>query len=157
MNQYVFDTSGLCVLRNYFPSRFLTLWAHIDTLVKDGRLLSVREVLNELELFNDAPFIQEWAGAKKSIFYIPSAEETIFVAEIFKVQHFKSLISKKNLLTGRPVADPFIIAAGKIKKACVVTQEIKKEHAAKIPNICEHFHIKCTNVEGFMEMENWSF
>ena len=157
MNRYVFDTSGLCILRNYFPSRFPTLWANIDILVQDGRLLSVREALNELDLFNDAPFIQGWADANKSIFHMPSKEEAVFVAEIFKVQHFKSLISRKNLLTGRPVADPFVIAAGKIKKACVVTQEIKKEHAAKIPNLCEHFHIECTNIEGFMEMEGWSF
>lgn len=58
---YVFDTSGLCILRNYFPSRFPTLWKGIDALVKDGRLVSVREAYNELELFNDAEFVQEWA------------------------------------------------------------------------------------------------
>lgn len=155
---YVFDTSGLCILRNYFPSRFPTLWKGIDALVKDGRLVSVREAYNELELFNDAEFVQEWAKANESIFCIPSGDETRFVAEIFKVKKFMSLIKQKNLLIGKPVADPFVIAAAKVKKdACVVTQEIKKDHAAKIPNICDHFHIKSTNLEGFMEMEGWSF
>lgn len=155
---YVFDTSGLCILRNYFPSRFPTLWKGINSLIETGRLISVREAFNELEYFNDTKFIQEWAKENESIFCIPSKEETLFVAEIFKVKHFRSLISKKNLLTGRPVADPFVIAAAKAKKdTWVVTQEIKKKNAAKIPNICDHFHIKSTNLEGFMEMEGWSF
>ena len=40
---------------------------------------------------------------------------------------------------------------------CVVTQESERPHAAKIPNICEHFGVDWTNLKGFMERENWSF
>ena len=32
-----------------------------------------------------------------------------------------------------------------------------KKNAAKIPNVCEHFGVHCTNVEGFMERESWTF
>ncbi len=155
--KYVFDTSGFRILRNYFPSHFPTLWRGIDGLVKDGRLTSVREALNELDSFNDANFIQDWAKANESIFLAPSRDELLFVAEIFKINHFKALISQKNLLTGKPVADPFVIAAGKANDAWVVTQETRKDNAAKIPNICDHFGIKHTNLEGFMEKEGWSF
>lgn len=49
--------------------------------------------------------------ANESIFCIPSGDETRFVAEIFK--KFMSLIKQKNLLIGKPVADPFVIAAAK--------------------------------------------
>jgi len=28
---------------------------------------------------------------------------------------------------------------------------------AKIPNVCDHFKVKCTNVRGFLEMNGWKF
>jgi len=39
----------------------------------------------------------------------------------------------------------------------VVTEEIKKEHAAKIPNVCEHFKVPCVNMEGFLVQNGWQF
>jgi len=68
------------------------------------------------------------------------------------------LIRKKEQLQGKPVADPFVIAkAQALAEGCVVTQEIKKPNAAKIPNVCEHFGIPCLNLEAFMENEKWRF
>ena len=80
-----------------------------------------------------------------------------FVNSIFQIPHFQYLVSAKQRLKGNPVADPFVIAAARIKEGCVVTEEDKKKNSARIPNICDHFNIPCTNVEGFMEMENWKF
>jgi hypothetical protein len=60
-------------------------------------------------------------------------------------------------LSGKPVADPFVIAKTKVIEGIVVTNEANKNHGAKIPNICEHFNVKCFNLEKFMEVENWSF
>ena len=37
---------------------------------------------------------------------------------------------------GTPVADPFIIAKAKANGLSVVTQEVYRENAHKIPNIC---------------------
>lgn len=154
---YISDTSSLIVLKNFYPDRFPSLWAGIGGLVKDERLISVREVRNELESYNDSDFIQGWAESNKSIFLTPTNEELLFVSQIFKVKHFQALINQKNLLTGKPVADPFVIAAAKIKGGCVVTQEGKKPNAAKIPNICDHFGIKYVNLEGLMKNESWAF
>ena len=66
-------------------------------------------------------------------------------------------INERNRLTGRPIADPFIIAMAKAINGCVVTQEKEKPNAAKIPNVCQHFGIDFTNLQGFMEREDWSF
>ena len=30
-------------------------------------------------------------------------------------------------------------------------------NAVKIPNVCEHFGVDCTNLEEFMEREKWRF
>ena len=80
------------------------------------------------------------------------------VREIFKVEHFQQMIRYQERQKGKPVADPFVIArAFTLSEGCVVTTELLKPNAAKIPNICQHFGIDCTDLGGFMERENWSF
>jgi len=55
------------------------------------------------------------------------------------------------------VADPFLIACAKVRGGTVVTEEGNKPNAAKIPNICGHFRVPCTNVEGFLTASGWRF
>lgn len=154
---YVFDTSGFLVLRNYYPKRFETLWKKIDQIVASGNLISVREVFKELDLCLNVETLKTWTNANKTLFLIPENDELSFVSEIFKVRNFQALISKKNLAAGKPVADPFVIAAAKTRGGCVVTEEKAQPNAAKIPNICNHFKIPCVNLEKFMEDQGWSF
>src|SRR5574341_1673508 len=108
---YVFDTSSFKVLKNFYPSRFPSLWKGIKDLVIAQRLISVREVQKELESYLESDFLQGWANANKHIFLVPTNEELGFVAKIFAVPHFLSLIGQRNILKGTPVADPFVIAA----------------------------------------------
>ena len=152
------DTSSIIVLKNFYPSRFPTLWKSIDQLLKLKRLLSTREVLKELKLREGQDMILKWAESNKYIFRIPTNEELQFVNQIFSVAHFRSLISQESLLKGSPVADPFVVAAAKIvKNGCVITEESKKANAAKIPNVCDYFGLECTNIEGLMKREGWAF
>ncbi len=71
--------------------------------------------------------------------------------------YFQSLIGTKAILKGTPVADPFVVASGKVNKAVVVTQEQLKPNAAKIPNACQYFHAPCINLETFMTKQGWTF
>ena len=87
----------------------------------------------------------------------PSAAETQFVRQIFLVPHFQNLVNEKNRLAGYPCADPFIIALAKTINGCVVTEEKEKPNAPKIPNVCDHFGVPFTNLQGFMEREKWTF
>ena len=154
---YVFDTSSFRVLKSFYPSRFPSLWENIDKLIASGTLISVPEVFNELDSYVDVDVIRKWIKENKEIFFTPSNEELAVVAEILRVPHFQALISKKNILTGKPVADPFVIAAAKVKNACVVTEESNKPNAAKIPNVCAHFEVECINLETFMDQQRWTF
>ena len=155
--KYVFDSDSLIILfRHYYPERFPTLWEKFDALALEGKLISVREVFNEIGSSGDS--LGTWAKEQKNILFLESTvEELKFVSEIFQVLHFQAMIRKQERLKGKPVADPFVIARAKISGACVVTQEKKTENAAKIPNVCDHFGIRCINLEGFMEEENWTF
>ena len=154
---YVFDTSSFIILKHYYRPTFESVWLGIEKLAADGLLISTREVFNELQNYNDADYIQNWAKNYKGIFATPSNDELAFVATIFQVSHFKALIGAKSVLKGIPVADPFVIAAAAIKGGTVVTQEKLKPNAAKVPNVCDHFGIHWTDLEGFMKEQNWSF
>ena len=154
---YVFDTSAFIVLKNFYPATFATLWNQIDALVANGTIVSVREVFNELHNYNDADFIQDWAKQHKAVFDKPSNAELLVVQQILAIPHFQLLISNKAILKGTPVADPFVVAAAKIKGATVVTQERLKSNAAKIPNVCDEFDVLCIDLETFMTQQGWSF
>ena len=154
---YVFDTSAFIVLKNFYPATFSTLWKRIDSLVANGTIVSVREVFNELHNYNDADFIQDWAKQHNAVFAKPSNAELLVVQQILAVPHFQVLISNKAILKGTPVADPFVVAAAKIKSATVVTQEGLKPNAAKIPNVCDEFGVPCIDLQTFMTQQGWSF
>jgi len=155
--KYVFDSDSLINLFwHYYPERFPTLWEKFDTLVSAGELVSVREVFNEIGSSED--LLGTWAREHKKVLFLESTvEELQFVGEIFQVQHFQAMVRKQERLKGKPVADPFVIARAKISGASVVTQEKNTKDAAKIPNVCDHFSVRCMNLEGFMQKENWTF
>lgn len=153
---YFIDTSSFRELERYYPDVFRTFWLLFQDDVDAGNILSVREVLRELNAVPENNVVA-WAKANSEIFRIPNAEEAQFVATILAVPHFLQLIPAKAQLTGQPVADPFLIAAAHVAGGTVVTQERAKPNSAKIPTVCEHFNIPCTNFEGFLKAKGWSF
>ena len=154
---YVFDTSPLSTLfKNYYRARFPSLWDRFDGLVGDGNIVSTRECLREVD---DGPVesLRVWAADRPELFHIPNAAEGAFVAEIYRVAHFQQNIEQRKLLKGGRNADPFIIAKAATERRCVVTMELFKDNAVKIPNICQHFGVDCLTLEEFMEREGWQF
>jgi hypothetical protein len=154
---YVLDTGAFYTLGHFYPSRFPTIWARINSLVLDGRLWSVREVRRELE--NNCPFphIEEWLGKNLYIFNKPNAAEMEVVSQIFRVPLFQGLVRRTNILKGLPVADPFVVASAKIHNGAVVTREIFRDKGARIPTVCKQFDVECITVEQFLEKEKLKF
>ena len=154
---YIFDSGPLIDLfRHYYPERFPSLWEKFDALVSKGKIISVKEVYNEVDEKEDN--LAYWAKGQKDILFLPStAKELRFVSSIFEIRHFQAMIRKQEQLQGKPVADPFVIARAKISNCPVVTTEKFKDNAAQIPNVCKHFSIPCINLEEFMEKEGWTF
>jgi hypothetical protein len=50
-----------------------------------------------------------------------------------------------------------VIARTKLRGGTVMTEEVKKQGGAKIPNVCEHFGVTWTNLEGFLADNGWEF
>lgn len=154
---YVFDNSPLSVLfKNFYRKTFRSLWERFDELVADGRIVSTREALREIQ---DGPTgaCLEWASTHSDLFAIPTAAEGAFVLRIYTVPHFQQNIEAQKILKGGKNADPFVIAKAAVERRTVVTMEQLKRNAVKIPNICEHFAVPCLSLEEFMEAEGWEF
>jgi len=154
---YVFDTSPLSTLfKNYYRTRFPTLWKKFDLLALEGNLVSTKEVFHEIQ---DGPVesLRVWSEQQQFLFSTPNALEAEFVASIYRVPHFQQNIEQQKLLKGGRNADAFVIAKAAIEKGKVVTMELLKPNGTKIPNICQHFSIVCLTLEEFMEEQNWEF
>jgi hypothetical protein len=154
---YVFDTNSLRVFGSYYPASFPSFWEQLGNLVAEGWLVSCREVRKELEQQSPSAHLNDWVDKHPELFAEPSGAEMRFVADIFRVAHFRQLIGQKQQLTGAPVADPFIVARGASTSGCVVTEEARKPNAAKVPNVCDHFGVPCTTVQGFLAELGWQF
>jgi hypothetical protein len=155
---FIFDLNAFKIIfQHYYPSRFPSFWRQFDARIASGEISSVREVLREIEAYGSEDKLLSWAKRNSQVFHAPTDAEMHFVAEIFKIRHFQTLISKKSSLMGKPVADPFLIARAKINSFTVVTLEQYKDNAAKIPNVCKYFSIDCINLEECMERLKWTF
>ena len=129
----------------------------LNELVERQEVVSVREVRRELETVVTREWLKEWIRGHSSMFLTPGQTETEFVAEIFAIPHFQALVGAKQRLKGSPVADPWLVACARAMDGCVVTEEGHNPNAAKIPNVCEHFGIRCIDLEGFMADRGWRF
>lgn len=155
---YVLDTNIFRYLDNMYPKTFVTLWAHIDKLVQNEKLWSVKEVYNEIEFVCQSSHVEAWVKGNSRIFKPPSTDDEIrIIAEIFKYPQYRDFVRKEKLLKGYPVADPFIIASAKVNNAFVVTEERIAKNGARIPNACLDFNTKYINMEQFLEKENLTF
>lgn len=63
---YVFDTSSLRVLGNYFPGRFPTFWERFEAEIANEEARSVREVYNELCRQSTKEWLLAWARKRRS-------------------------------------------------------------------------------------------
>jgi hypothetical protein len=154
---YIMDTTAFYVLGNYYPLRFPSIWEHINNLVREDKFWSVKEVRQEIE--HNCPFdhIEKWVDSHRHIFRKPTSRELEFVTKIFQLKQYLGLVKRSNILKGLPVADPFIVAAGKIHKGTVVTQESFKDGGARIPTVCKEFNVHCINVEEFLGREKLKY
>jgi hypothetical protein len=113
----------------------------------------VREVRREIEKNCPSKFIAEWVKRHRHLFLPPDEEEAKFVTQILEKPQYRGFLKRQNILKGLPVADPFVIAAAKVHRGCVVTQESLRPSGARIPTACQEFGIECINLERFFEKE----
>lgn len=148
---YVVDT---CVFRNLLTNVYRSvnpeIWDSFEDMLSTGEIVSVKEAYKELELQlskNGTAYL--WLKKYKSAFHNTTNNEAKIVRQIYSIRNFQNGVKEQNICNGRPVADAFIVAKAKVLGGIVVTREQYSPHAAKIPNICEVFNVKCMGEEEF--------
>lgn len=151
--KYVIDTNALrTFFRFYYKSVTPELYDGFNRMIKNQDLISVKEVYNEMNRQHqkDSEILKD-LDTIKHIFLGPTSEEEIqIIKEIYKEINFRNNISEKNILEGRPVADPFLVAKAKAEKATLITSEKFSPNAAKIPNMCKKYKIRYIDFESFL-------
>ncbi len=151
--KYIFDSGPIIDFKHYYEDIFFSLWDRFEELIERGRIISSIEVYRELkQRDDDAAAI---ANKYKNIFHKPIIQEQQYVQEIL-AKH-SELIKFKNIVSGSPVADPFIIAQAIVRKATLVTTERFKPNAHNVPNICKEYGVNVLNLKDFFLQENWKF
>ena len=148
--RYLIDTCSLTELRRVYPEAiFRPAWQLIEQIAADGRLLSVEDVLIEIDAQDDE--LADWAHAHSKIF-LPLSEEIQGRAREILASH-PTLV---HVTKRKSSADPFLIAAAIIHGATVVTQEKRSggPPAVKIPDVCAAYQVPCIPLLEMFQAEH---
>jgi Domain of unknown function (DUF4411) len=141
---FVFDSSAYINgwRDHYPPSTFPSVWMLIEECFNDGRVLSPREVYNELTRKDDD--VAAWAKDRLPGFVEPSEAVMRAAGAIFENELPDS--------GDRDAADPWVIAEARIRDLTVVTYEGRtfsgvptsdKRWARSMPGICNRLGVPC--------------
>ncbi|HJQ83056.1 MAG TPA: DUF4411 family protein [Candidatus Binatia bacterium] len=144
---FVFDSSAyINGWRDHLPpSTFPSVWALIDSCFEDGRVVSPREVYNELTRKDDD--VAAWAKDRLHGFVEPTQEVMRAAGAIFEHELPAS--------GERDAADPWVIAEARVRRLAVVTYEgrtfsgvptSERRWATSMPGICLRLGVGCVTL-----------
>lgn len=139
---------------NFSMSVFDDIWEPWSSMIHQGKIISVDEVLCELNQRWDALSDEgRWLKSHKECFLKTTNEEGFVVAEIFRNRKFREGVKEASLRNGSPEADAFLVAKAKVVGGVIVTAESdQKPRSEKIPNIAVAFKVPYMTQNEFYRM-----
>lgn len=150
---YCFDTSALieCWSRSYPPDVFRGLWDKMNDLAALTQIVAPEEV--QVELAKQEDELHKWIEDRPYMLLPLDEALQIATAEVLR-DHPLLMKATKN----RNGADPFVIAAARIKGLTVVTEEQGgTDVKPKIPSVCTALGVPCIGVLQFLRQQGWTF
>lgn len=153
---YCIDTSALVDLRIDYPPRVFsdTVWAALERLVAEGRLIAPREVRRELAKQDDE--VHRWVRQRSTNMIVnPDVAQQNLLRQI--MTDFPEWVDHAS---GQPVGEPWVIALARTLNplGCVIAHEIVGGPGArKIPNVCRRYSLECIRLPDLFLREGWSF
>ena len=155
---YVTDTSSWIELGQYYPQdTFTNLWDHLQSLIKDGRIISPEEVLKEISP-KKGPEIYRWCYGNKKMFAKNNSEILSIVSTI--MANHQQLVNPNKI---GAAADPFVIALARSRLNNIAESKVmvvSQENAAKkdrIPFVCRAYGLECIRLVDLFQREKWRF
>lgn len=149
---YVFDSGPFIDLKNYPRDIFPSIWSKFEGMLSTGHIISSMEVCRELINYDDE--IADWAYGNKHYFHKPTLAEQRIAARI--LTDHPEIIKQAKILSGKPAADPFIIAQAKDRNCTLVQREKNKPNAHNIPMVCAKLQIPNISLFDFFRKEGIS-
>jgi hypothetical protein len=152
---YVIDTSALINIHpdTYPHDIFEGMWHQMEKLIRDDRLISPKQVFDELKRKDDA--IKKWVEGNKKLFRDLDPQQGSIVKDILK--DYPNLIDAEKETDD---ADPFVIALALEKKTLkdynkkiIVTDEKPKQNRDDIPAVCKKYGLECISLFDFLRRE----
>ena len=150
---YIFDSNIFINLQRRQPiDVYPSVWEKISDLMKNGVIISSREVFDEIAIGDD--MLVEWVKQRKEYFIQSEVNLQNRVRAILR--DHRGLVEggkKKNN------ADPFVIALAQEYGGIIVTEEARSNsvQAPKIPNVCDEYNIECLDFVGFSRKMRLAF
>ena len=151
--KYVWDTGPFIRLSVLDPDVFVSVYAAVGDMLTDGTIVSCKAVFDEID--DKSGVLKAWCTRYKSAFTRPGLEEQLLVRDM--LDKYQYLLKQQDIVQGKQVADPFVIARGKHLGVTVVTTERFKPNAQKIPNVCKHYDVESCDLMGFFKLEGLTF
>lgn len=106
----MFDSNSFRELGSYYPDQFPSFWREFNQAVDvDNKIISVREVRRELEIYTRHAHITNWVEEHKSIFRKPSVDERNFVNQILSTKNFNICLDTNIFLRANRVLIPSLL------------------------------------------------
>jgi hypothetical protein len=158
-NIYLLDTSSLFDLKKFPVDVFPTLWANLDVLIAEGRLLSPHEAFREVTAGDDG--IADWAKARRSAFVDLDEPTARCIEEV--LGRFEGL--RDTTRFGPIFADPVLVALclarsradGENKYFVVTEEKLRGPGALKIPNLCAEFGLTAIPLVEMFRREGFRY
>jgi Domain of unknown function (DUF4411) len=154
--KFSFDTSAYVGIwkRYYPPENFPTLWQRIEDMAANGKIISSKTVLEELEHQDDD--VLDWAKMQNGTFLEDAEEVQEKVSELYSNWPKEYKVDWTKRLLG---ADMFVIAQAQCNGCPVVTDEkvTKNFEAPRIPDACILLGVECLTPLGFIQKCDWKF
>jgi hypothetical protein len=149
---YCIDTSSLIAAwqERYPIENFPALWVKMDEIITAGRVISIREVLEETQKRSDE--LHKWLKERASMFR--ELEENIQIEAAKILGKYPRLVGERKLRTS---ADPFVIALAKVSGFKIVTDEKPTGTLSRpnIPDVCGDLGIEWIGLIDFIRAEKW--
>jgi len=171
-NLYIIDTSSLIQIKDRYPARKLPgLWADLNTMIVNKRLIAPEEVKKEI-LDGDDELVP-WVHDHTPMFHDNSS--LIGITQNPVLEKFPEMANYNS--EKRHHADPFVIALGLAltanpqkslvsynpiivsdeKSDLIKNPKLPFSQIKKIPDVCDYFGLKCIDHLEMFKIEGFRF
>lgn len=163
-NLFCIDTSAFVRIFRFYPLGLVKqIWESLENLFHEERMISHILVYEEITTSSkEQDFLSKCVTPLRPFFKGMNFNQLLMVSKI--VKEFPGLIDPYK---ERNEADPWLIALAieekkqldlfNPSKELYLVSEENERKPFKIPAVCEHYGINHINLNGFYEMQGWSF